>query len=107
MNVKRKVVVSAAAALAVGGGGVGVAGAVSGDDGDKQVTGPAADRAKAAAIRLIPGGTATAVERDSEKGATWEVEVRKANGSSVDVRLGSDLQKVAIDADSESADAGR
>jgi hypothetical protein len=42
------------------------------------------------------------VERDGEKGATWEVEVRKPDGSTVDVRLDADLGKVAIDGDSES-----
>ena len=52
----------------------------------------------------MPGGTANAVERDGEKGATWEVEVRKPDGSTVDVRLGANYEKVAIDSDSESHD---
>jgi outer membrane lipoprotein SlyB len=56
---------------------------------------------KAAALELVPGGTANAVERDGEKGATWEVEVARPDGSTVDVRLDADLDKVAIDADSE------
>jgi hypothetical protein len=60
-----------------------------------------ADQARAAALRLVPGGTANAVERDGEKGATWEVEVRAADGSTVDVRLGASYEKVAIDPDSE------
>ena len=50
--------------------------------------------------------TSNAVERDSEKGATWEVEVRKPDGSTVDVRLGASYERVAIDADSESHDDG-
>jgi peptidase YpeB-like protein len=58
---------------------------------------------EAAALKLVPG-TVNAVERDSEKGATWEVEVRKPDGSVVDVRLDADLQKVAIDSDSEAED---
>jgi uncharacterized membrane protein YkoI len=98
----RKTVIIGAAALAVAVGGVGVAQAVGGDDeGEGRATGAAADKARAAALRLVPGGTANAVERDSEKGATWEVEVRKPDGSVVDVRLDADLNKVAIDSDSE------
>lgn len=108
MNTKRKAILAGGAALALAAGGAGVAGAVGGgDDGEKQTTGPGADRAKAAALQLVPGGTANAVERDSEKGATWEVEVRKPDGSTVDVRLGADFQKVAIDSDSEKADGGK
>lgn len=108
MNIKRKAILVGGAALALAAGGAGVAGAVGGgDDGEKQATGPGANRAKAAALQLVPGGTANAVERDSEKGATWEVEVRKSDGSTVDVRLGADLQKVAIDADSEKSDSGK
>lgn len=104
MEIKRKAIIAGGTALAVAAGGAGVANAVGGDDGEKQATGPNADRAKAAAVRLVPGGDANAVERDSEKGATWEVEVRKPDGSTVDVRLGQDFGKVAIDADSEKAD---
>jgi hypothetical protein len=97
----RNVLIAGGAALALAVGGVGVANAVGGDDEGPQPTGPGADKAKAAALKLIPGGTANAVERDSEKGATWEVEVRKPDGSTVDVRLDAGLGKVAIDADSE------
>jgi hypothetical protein len=98
----RKTVIIGAAALAVAVAGVGVAQAVGGDDeGEGRATGAAADKPRAAALRLVPGGTANAVERDSEKGATWEVEVRKPDGSVVDVRLDADLNKVAIDSDSE------
>jgi hypothetical protein len=98
---KRNALIAGGAALALALGGVGVANAVGGDDESPQPTGPGADKAKAAALKLIPGGTANAVERDSEKGATWEVEVRKPDGSTVDVRLDADLNQVAIDADSE------
>lgn len=103
MDTKRKALISGAAVLTLAGAGVGVAGAVGGDDGDSTVRGPDAERAKAAAGKLVPDGTPGAVERDSEKGATWEVEVRKADGSTVDVRLGADFQEVSIDADSENA----
>jgi uncharacterized membrane protein YkoI len=98
----RKTVITSAVALTLALGGVGVASAVGGDDdGERQASGPGAERATAAALELVPGGTANAVERDGEKGATWEVEVRKPDGSTVDVRLDADLNKVAIDSDTE------
>lgn len=104
MDRKRKIVIAAAAGLALAGGGVGVAQAVGGDEPDRSATGPDADRAKAAAIERLPGGIAQAVERDGEKGATWEVEVRKPDGSTVDVRLDAAFGRVSVDRDTESAD---
>lgn len=104
MERKRKALIGGVAALALAGGGIGVAQAVGGgDEAEQTVTGPEAERVKAAAVKLVPG-TAGAVERDSEKGAVWEVEVRKADGSTVDVRLGADLQKVSVDKDTEGKD---
>jgi uncharacterized membrane protein YkoI len=99
MNVKRNTLIAGAAAAILAVGGVGVANAVSDDDGG--ATGPGAAQAKAAALRLIPGGHVNAIERDGEKGATWEVEVRKPDGSTVDVRLDANYEAVAIDRDSE------
>ena len=106
MTNTRKAILAAGAVLAIGLGGVGVAQAVGGDDGEGGATGSGADGAKAAALKLVPGGHVNAVERDSEKGATWEVEVRKPDGSTVDVRLGASYERVAIDSDSESHDDG-
>jgi hypothetical protein len=102
----RKTLITSLAAGTIALGGVGVAYGVGGgdDDGERQASGPGADRARAAALELIPGGTANAVERDSEKGATWEVEVARPDGSVVDVRLDADLRKVAIDGDTEAGD---
>jgi uncharacterized membrane protein YkoI len=96
----RKTLITGAVVVAAIAGGTGVA-VAGGDDGEGQATGAGADQAKAAALKLVPGGTANAVERDGEKGATWEVEVRKPDGSTVDVRLDADYGKVAIDSDSE------
>ena len=66
--------------------------------------GPGADRAREAALAHVGGGTANAVERDNENGATWEVEVTKSDGSTVDVDLDAAYQVVAFDSDSESGD---
>jgi hypothetical protein len=93
--------VGAAAAAAVIATGAGVA--AGGDDGGS-VTGPEADRAVAAALDATGGGTANAVERDSEDGATWEVEVTKPDGRTVDVRLDERYKVVVIEGDSESPD---
>lgn len=105
MQRARKIIVGAAA-LGAALGGAGIAGAVSGggDDGEGHVSGPEADAATAAALEATGGGTANAVERDSENGATWEVEVTKADGTTVDVRLDEQYRVVIIEGDSESPD---
>jgi len=104
MNVK---LIIGAAAVAVGvaaaGGGVALG---AGGDGEGTVTGPQADDATAAALEATGGGRANSVERDSENGATWEVEVTTTDGGTVDVRLDESYQVVVIEADSESADSG-
>ncbi len=68
------------------------------------MSGPAADRATAAALKITAGGTANAVERDSEHGATYEVEVTKPNGKTVDVYLDASYNLVSVDGDSEEND---
>jgi hypothetical protein len=88
--------------LALAAGGAGAAVAIgSGDEGENGAQGPGASQAKAAALKLFPGSQANAVERDSEDGASWEVEVRKADGSTVDVRLDQSYQLVVVEADGE------
>ena len=101
---RRKYLVIGAGALALAAGGAGVAGAVSGGDSEGGATGPGADKATAAALRITGGGRANAVERDSEKGATWEVEVTRPDGRTVDVRLDARYRLVAVDGDREDAD---
>jgi uncharacterized membrane protein YkoI len=103
MKVQRKYLIVGGSVLALAAGGTGAAMAIgSGDDGDEQATGPGADQAKAAALELTGGGTANAVERDSEDGATWEVEVTKPDGNTVDVRLDQSYGEVTIEGDDES-----
>lgn len=102
-NRKLLAALGAAAVVAVGGTGAALAIGRGGDD--NSLTGPAADRAVAAALTITGGGTANAVELDSEQGATYEVEVRKPDGSTVDVRLDGAYRLVAVDGDSEQHDA--
>ena len=92
---------SAVAVLAAGGTGVALATSSDGDDGEGTVTGPAASEARAAALDITNGGKANSVERDGENGATWEVEVTRTDGSTVDVRLDEQYKLVVIEGDSE------
>ncbi len=100
MRTRTKIAVVAAAAAVIAGAAGGAA-VATGDDGDVNITGPQADRASEAASAATDGGTANSVERDSENGATWEVEVTRDDGSTVDVRLDEQLEVVVIESDSE------
>lgn len=103
---RKKIVIVAAsvgvAAVLTGG----ALAAAAGNDAEGQVTGTQAERAKAAALEATGGGTAVAVERDGEGGATWEVEVRTNDRQTVDVRLDERFGLVTIDGDVESPDTG-
>jgi uncharacterized membrane protein YkoI len=109
MTRTRKLLLVAGAVTAVSAAGVGTAFAVSGggDDGNEQATGPGAEKAKSAALAITKGGTANAVERDSENGATWEVEITKPDGKTVDVRLDQNYQLGVVEGDSESHDSSK
>jgi hypothetical protein len=89
-------------AAAITGGGIALAG--GGEAEEPTVTGVGADRAAVAALEATGGGRANAVERDSEDGATWEVEVTRPDGTTVDVRLDEAYRVVVIEGDSESPD---
>lgn len=56
------------------------------DEGDASLTGASADKAAEAALATTGGGTVLAVESD-DGGAGYEVEIRKSDGSEVDVEL--------------------
>ena len=102
MHWSRKSVIVGGSVLALAAGGAGAAIAVgNGGEDEGGADGPGADKAKAAALALYPGGHANAVERDSEDGATWEVEVQTPDGGSVDVRLDENYQLVVGETDSE------
>jgi hypothetical protein len=99
--------IAAIAALVLGGAAIAGSQGVGpfGDD-EASLTGPAADRATAAALEITGGGKANAVERDSEHGATYEVEVTKPNGKTVDVYLDASYNLVSVDGDSEENESG-
>lgn len=104
---RKRVIVTAAGlglTAAVVAGGVAVAGNEAGEEGSNDFSQAQADDATAAALEATGGGTANSVERDSENGATWEVEVTEPDGDTVDVRLDEHYEVVVIEGDHEDSD---
>ena len=89
----------AAAVVAIGAGSfLGIAAATGGDE--QPLQGDAKDRAVAAALASTGGGTVTETETGDD-GAAYDVEVRKADGSQVEVQLDADFHVIgsAVDDD--------
>jgi uncharacterized membrane protein YkoI len=107
MSPRKRTVFAAGAVLAAALGAGGAAVATQGDDetGSDSYTPQQENDATRAALNASGGGTANSVERDSENGATWEVEVTKTDGTTVDVRLDENYDVVVIEGDSESEDS--
>jgi hypothetical protein len=74
-----------------GWGGGPAPGTAAHEDAEKAVTGAIADKARAAAIKALGGGTAGAVTTDY-RGNGYEVTVTKSDGTSSTVHLTSALQ---------------
>ena len=106
MRRRTKIAAGAAALAAVALGGAAIAGARGAFDDETPLEGSELAKASAAALKATGGGIVNETERDSEQGATFEVEVTKPDGSTVDVRLDTSYRVVAIDSDSEQADDG-
>lgn len=101
MQRRLTLIVAGVAALAVLAlGGAAIADARMGDDGEP-LSGTTFQRASAAALEATGGGRVTETEHDSEDGATYEVEVTKADGSQVDVRLDESFNVVTVEGDGE------
>jgi len=101
---KRMIVAAGGVAVlaAVVAGGVAIAGETEvGEQGSQDYTEQEARDATDAALDATGGGTVNSVERDSENGATWEVEVTEPDGDVVDVRLDENYEVVVIEGDSE------
>ena len=81
--------------------GGGVAWGTAGDD-DENVTGPGADRAKAAALAHVGDGQVVGVEQEGEAGAVWEVEIERPDGSTVEVALDDNYKVVGSGAEEDS-----
>lgn len=101
---KRAVVAAGITALVAAVVAGGVAAASGGDEpGSGNVSQQQGERATQAALRATGGGHANSVERDGENGATWEVEVTRTDGNTVDVRLDQGYHVVVIESDHEDA----
>lgn len=91
---RKRVVLPALATVAVLAVG-GTVWAASADD----VSGDERDRVATAATEAAGGGEAVEVEKADDPGEAYEVEVRLADGSEVDVTLDSELGVVTVDKD--------
>jgi hypothetical protein len=101
----RRRVVIAAFVLAVGGISTGFAIAAGGDD-EKPLPGSVVANAKAAALEATGGGTVLETEAGDE-GAAYSVEVRLADGSSVEVALDRNFHVIGQEMDDDGgADEG-
>ena len=104
MRDKLKGAVIAVVVIAVlAAGGAAIAGAAGGgdDDGtDKAISGPALDHAKAVALEHTGGGQVTGTEVGDEEGA-YEVEVKRPDGSQVDVHLDKSFHVINSSADGQ------
>lgn len=92
MRRKSKWIVGAVLSAALIGGGTGIAVATTGgDDNETPISGPALEKASAAALAYTGGGEVTDSEVGDEEGY-YEVEVTLDNGKQADVRLDKDFK---------------
>ena len=100
---KRTLIAAAGTGVVLAATAGGVAAATGGDDGpaSHQYTQKQADAASQAALKATGGGKVNSVESDSENGATYEVEVTKTDGTTVDVRLDEGYKVIVIEGDRE------
>ncbi len=104
INVRTWVIAAALAIVVALGGAGGIAYANGGADSEESLTGPDAQKAKSAAIAEVGGGTVTEVERDDgdgTSGGVYEVEVKRDDGSQVEVHLDGDYNVVGQQADED------
>lgn len=108
MDNKKKIGIASlaiAGVAALGIGGAAVAGTAGfGDDTDKPLTGSTLDRASSAAVDAVGGGDVTTAETNDDRGSAYEVEVRRADGSEIDVHLDNDFNVVRQDVEAEDRD---
>ena len=105
MQKKTKLIVAAVVAVAAVGTGTGVGIASGGDDDDRPLRGTSYDRATAAALEHVDG---TVVETEVGDGdAAYEVEIRRADGSEVEVELDSNFGVIGSEPDDDAAEDER
>jgi uncharacterized membrane protein YkoI len=100
--VRRKIEVIAVVLVALGALSAGIAVAAGGGDDDRPLTGSALDKARAAALEHTGGGTVIETEVGDD-GAAYGVEIRRADGSVVEVSLDENFDAVGDEADDDGA----
>lgn len=93
----------AAAAAILGGATWAVAGGSDDDETQKSITGPALEKASAAALEHTGEGRVTETEVGDEE-SYYEVEVTLDDGSQVDVQLDEDFHVVGDEADDDGSE---
>ena len=99
MNKRIKVAIGTTAVAAAIAGGT-VAATASGGDSDTPLTGSAWDRATAAALAHVGGGTVLDTEV-GDGGAAYGVEIRLRDGSAVEVTLDERFHVIATEIDDD------
>ena len=100
MHWSRKYVIVGGSVLALAAGGAGTAIATSDDD-EGGATGPGADQAKAAALKITRAATPTRSSATRRTAPPGRSRSTKPDGSTVDVRLDQNYQLVVVEGDSE------
>lgn len=98
MSKRRKVIAGVMATFVVGVIGTGVAVATGGDE--EALTGRAYDRATVAALDHVGEGTVTETET-GEGSAAYEVEIRRSDGSQVEVQLDRNFKVMGTENDDD------
>ena len=109
MNKQMRWLLGGALALGMVGAGVGIGLAetngesgteVEGTDSDQPLTGTDRERAEAAALEFTGGGTVTEVEAGDD-GAAFGVEIRRDDGSQVEVSLDASFAVIGTENDDD------
>jgi hypothetical protein len=98
MSKRRKLIAGALAVFVVGAIGSGVAVATGADE--EALTGSAYDRATAAALDHVGEGTVTETET-GDGDAAYEVEIRRDDGSQVEVQLDRNFDVTGTEVDDD------
>ncbi len=100
MKRRAKVTLGGAAVLVVVGVGSAMGIAAAGGGGEQALTGATREKAVASALAHTGGGTVTETEIGDD-GSVYEVEVRRADGSQVEVHLNRDFNVAGSSADDD------
>jgi len=98
--VKKKttwIIAGAAAIVVLGGAGIAVAATDPFDQDNDALTGTSLERASDAALAEVGEGTVTEAERSDDLDHAYTVEVRREDGTEVDVELDEDYAVVRVD----------